>query len=128
MDIIYIRGLRVETIIGIYEWERENRQTVTVDLEMASDISRAAASQDIAEALNYKAVADRISDFIAASEFLLIEAMAEQVAHIVMSEFDVPWLRLRLGKPAAVPSAEDVGILIERGTPGLAVTSPAVKN
>jgi len=115
MDIIYIRGLRVETIIGIYEWERQNRQTVVLDLEMASDISRAAASQDIANALNYKAVADRISDFVAASEFLLIEALAEEVARIVMTEFEVPWLRLRLGKPAAVPAAEDVGIIIERG-------------
>jgi|SRR5690606_10242113 len=123
MDIIYIRGLRVETIIGIYEWERQNRQTVVLDLEMASDISRAAASQDIADALNYKAVADRISDFIAASEFLLIEAMAEQVAAIVMTEFNVPWLRLRLGKPAAVPTAEDVGIVIERGSLASSVLS-----
>src|SRR5690606_42045102 len=110
MDIIYIRGLRVETIIGIYEWERQNRQSVVLDLEMASDISRAAASQDIADALNYKAVADRISDFIATSEFLLIEAMAEQVAAIVMTEFNVPCVPTRLAEPAAVQTAVASGI------------------
>lgn len=115
MDIIYIHDLRIETIIGIYDWERRNRQTISLDLEMGTDISRAAASQNIDDALNYKAISDRISEFIAGSEFLLIEAMAEQVASIVMSEFNVPWLRLRLGKPAAVPMARDVGVIIERG-------------
>ncbi|MGH8464126.1 MAG: dihydroneopterin aldolase [Pseudomonas sp.] len=116
MDIIYIHDLRVDTIIGIYAWERENRQTVSLDLEMATDISRAASTQNIDDALNYKAISDRITAFISDSEFLLIEAMAEQVASIVMSEFGVPWLRLRLGKPAAVPTARDVGVIIERGS------------
>src|SRR5690606_20669413 len=116
MDIVYIRGLRIDTIIGIYDWERKNRQAVTLDLEMGTDISAAAASQNIEDALNYKAVSDRLSEFVAGSEFLLIEAMAEQVADIVMREFNVPWLRLRLGKPAAVPTADDVGVIIERGS------------
>ncbi len=116
MDIVYIRDLRIDTIIGIYDWEREVRQTVSLDLEMASDISVAAASDSIQDALNYKAVAKRLISFIEGSEFQLIEAMAEQVAAIVRDEFHVPWLRLRISKPGAVRGAKDVGVLIERGS------------
>ncbi len=116
MDIVYIRDLRIDTIIGIYDWEREVRQTVSLDLEMASDISVAAASDSIQDALNYKAVAKRLISFIEGSEFQLIEAMAEQVADIVRDEFHVPWLRLRISKPGAVRGAKDVGVLIERGS------------
>ena len=116
MDIVYIRDLRIDTIIGIYDWEREVRQTVSLDLKMASDIRKAAASDDIQHALNYKAVAKRLIAFIEDSEFQLIERMAEQVAAIVREEFAVPWLRLRISKPGALRGAKDVGVVIERGT------------
>ncbi len=115
MDIVYIKGLEVETVIGIYDWEREIRQTVRVDLEMATDIRQAAASEDIENTLDYKSVSDRLISFIGESEFLLVETMAEEIAQIVLNEFNVPWLRLQLGKPGAVPSATDVGVIIERG-------------
>ena len=115
MDIVYINGLEVETVIGIYDWEREIRQTVRVDLEMATDIRQAAASEDIENTLDYKSVSDRLISFIGESEFLLVETMAEEIAQIVLNEFNVPWLRLQLGKPGAVPSATDVGVIIERG-------------
>ena len=115
MDIVYIRELNIETVIGIYDWEREIRQTVSLDLDMATDIRPAAASEDISQALDYKAVSKRLIAFIEASEFLLIETMAEEVARIVLSEFDVPWLRLRLGQPGAVTGSRDVGVIIERG-------------
>jgi len=115
MDIVYIRDLRIDTIIGIFDWEREVRQTVSIDLEMAADISRAAATDDIQYALNYKAVAKRIIAFVEESEYLLVERLAEDVASIVMSEFGVPWLRLRLSKPGALRGSRDVGLLIERG-------------
>ena len=115
MDIVYIKGLEVETVIGIYDWEREIRQTVRVDLEMATDIRQAAASEDIENTLNYKSVSDRLISFIEESEFLLVETMAEEIAQIVLSEFNVPWIRLQLGKPGAVPKAKDVGVIIERG-------------
>ncbi len=114
-DIVYIRDLRVDTIIGIFDWEREVRQTVSLDLEMAADIRRAAETDDIQHALNYKAVAKRLIAFIEASQFLLVERMAEEVARIVMDEFDVPWLRLRLSKPGALRGSYDVGLIIERG-------------
>jgi dihydroneopterin aldolase len=116
MDIIFIRELRVDTVIGVYDWERSIRQTVVLDLEMATDISRAAGEDSLQHTLDYAAISARVSAFIEESEFQLIEAMAEQVASIVLSEFAVPWLRLRLSKPGAVAHARDVGVLIERGT------------
>tara|TARA_B100000768_G_scaffold61140_1_gene59220 strand:+ start:1314 stop:1670 length:357 start_codon:yes stop_codon:yes gene_type:complete len=115
MDIVYIRDLRIETIIGIYDWEREVKQEVSFDLDMAADIRRAAQTDDIQYALNYKSIAKRIISFIQASEFLLVERMAEEVANIVRVEFSVPWLRLRVSKPGALRGSQDVGIIIERG-------------
>lgn len=115
MDIVYIHELQIETIIGIYDWERVRKQVVSLDLEMGTDIRPAAATEDINRALDYKAVSKRLISFIEASEFLLIETMAEKVAEIVMTEFSVPWLRLRIGKPGAVTGAKDVGVIIERG-------------
>ena len=115
MDIVYIRDLKVNTIIGIYDWEREVRQTVSLDLEMAFDISEAARTDNIDHTLNYKAVAKRLISFIEGSEFLLVETMAEQSAAIVRDEFGVSWLRLRLSKPGAVRGSRDVGVIIERG-------------
>ncbi|MES3007068.1 MAG: dihydroneopterin aldolase [Pseudomonadota bacterium] len=117
MDIVYIHDLRIETVIGIYDWERERRQVVSLDLEMGTDIRPAAASEDIALALDYHAVSMRLISFIESSEFLLLEAMAESVATLVMREFSVPWLRLRIGKPGAIAGARDVGVRIERGAP-----------
>lgn len=123
MDIVYIQGLEVKTVIGIYDWERKIRQTVCIDLEMARDIREAAASDAIEHALDYKAVSKRLIAFVEESEFLLIETMAERIAQIVREEFGVPWLRLRLGKPGAVTGARDVGVIIERGSrePGAGV-------
>ncbi len=115
MDIVYIRELQIETVIGIYDWEREVRQVVSIDLEMATDIRPAAASDSIDHTVDYKAVAKRLIEFVGGSEFMLVEAMAERIAAIVQEEFAVPWLRLRLSKPGAVRGARDVGILIERG-------------
>ena len=94
MDIVYIRELEIETIIGIYDWEREQKQVVSLDLEMGTDIGAAARSEDIENTLNYKAVAKRLIEFIEGSEFFLVETMAERIAEIVLEEFSVPWLKL----------------------------------
>lgn len=115
MDIVYIRDLRVETVIGIFDWEREVRQWVSLDLEMAADIRPAAASDDIRDALDYKAISKRLIQLLRDSECQLIETLAESVALVVMQEFGVPWLRLRISKPDALRRAQDVGLLIERG-------------
>lgn len=114
-DIVYIRELEINTVIGIYDWERKIRQTVSLDLDMATDIGAAAAGEDIEQTLNYKAVSKRLIAYIEAAEFLLIETMAEKVAELVLAEFPTPWIRLRVGKPGAVTGAKDVGVIIERG-------------
>ena len=114
MDIVYIRDLRIETVIGIYDWEREIRQTVSLDLEMGTDIRRSSRSDSIDDTLDYKAVAKRLIQFVGDSEFQLVETLAEKVAAIVLEEFDVPWLKLRLSKPGAVTGSQDVGVIIER--------------
>ncbi len=115
MDIIYLNDLRIETVIGVYDWEREIRQTVILDLEMGFDIRKAAASDDLADTLNYKAVAKRLIEFVGQSEFQLVESLAERCAAIVREEFGVEWVRLRLNKKGAVRGATDVGVIIERG-------------
>ncbi len=116
MDIVFLRDLRIETVIGIYDWEREIKQTVVLDLEMAGDVRKAAASERIEDALNYKAVAKRMIQFVGESRFQLVETLAERCAEIILSEFDVPWVRLSVNKIGAVTGARDVGVLIERGT------------
>lgn len=114
MDIVYIKELEVETVIGIFDWERKIKQIVSLDIEMQSDIALAAGTDSIEEALDYKSVSKRLISFIEESEFQLIETMAEKVASIVLDEFDVPWLKLRLSKPGAVRGSKDVGVIIER--------------
>ncbi|UCC56436.1 MAG: dihydroneopterin aldolase [Gammaproteobacteria bacterium] len=114
MDIIFISDLRIETIIGIYDWERKVRQTVSLDLEMAADIRKAAATDRIEDTLNYKAVAKRLIAFVGDSEYQLVETLAEKIAEIVIDEFNVSWVRLKLHKPGALRGSRDVGILIER--------------
>jgi len=118
MDIIFLRDLRIDTVIGIYEWERRIRQTVSLDLEMAADMRKAAASDAIEDTLNYKAVAKRVISFVEENQFQLVETLAERVAQLVLNEFQVPWLRLRLNKTGAVRGARDVGVIIERGQMG----------
>ncbi len=118
MDIIYLRDLRIETVIGIFDWERRIKQVVSLDLEMAADVSKAAASDAIEDTLDYKAVAKRLIEFVGASEFQLVETLAERVTEIVRDEFGVPWVRLSVNKKGAVRGARDVGVIIERGQRG----------
>jgi dihydroneopterin aldolase len=115
MDRVFIEDLRIETVIGIYDWEREIRQTVSLDLEMAFDNRRAAASDRIEDTLDYKAVAKRLIAFVEGSRFELVETLAERCAEIILDEFRTPWLRLKLSKPGAVRGSRAVGVVIERG-------------
>lgn len=115
MDIVYIRDLKIDTVIGIFDWERAIRQTVSIDIEMATDIKKAAASDRIEDALDYKSVAKRIIAYVESSDFQLVETLAERITEIILEEYPVPWLRLRLSKPGAVRGSKDVGLIIERG-------------
>jgi dihydroneopterin aldolase len=115
MDRVFIEDLRIQTVIGVFDWEREITQTISLDLQMAFDISRAAKSDNIADTLDYKSVSKRLIQFVESSEFQLVEALAEHCAQIVLDEFPVNWLRLKLSKPGAVRGSSAVGVIIERG-------------
>jgi dihydroneopterin aldolase len=115
MDIIFLGGLEIETIIGIYDWERVTKQTVILDIEMAFDIQKAAQTDDIQYTLDYKTVSHRIISFVEASQFLLVEKLISEIADIIRNEFNVPWVKITLNKKGAIRGASDVGIIIERG-------------
>jgi dihydroneopterin aldolase len=115
MDIIFLHGLKIECVIGIWDWERKIKQALILDLDMSADIRRAAATDSIDDTLNYKAVAKRLQEFVGQSQFQLVETLAEKVAEIVLNEFKVHWVRVRVNKKGAVSGARDVGVLIERG-------------
>lgn len=116
MDKVFIEALEIECVIGIYDWERKIRQPVQLDLEMEFDNRKPAASDDIAETLNYKSISKRLQSYVEASSFGLVETLAERCAEIVREEFGVSWVRLKLSKPGAVRGAKAVGVRIERGT------------
>ena len=115
MDRVFIEGLEVDTVIGAYDWERDIRQCLRLDLSFAWDNRPAAAGDDLSKALDYASVSARIIDFAAQARFELVETFAERLAQTLMSEFQIPWLRLRLTKPGAVAAASGVGVEIERG-------------
>ncbi len=117
MDKVFIEGLEIPALIGIYDWERRIRQTLVFDLEMGFDNRRPAASDNIEHTLNYKAVSKRLIEFVGQSDFGLVETLAERCANIVLEEFAVSWLRLKLSKPGAVRGARAVGVIIERSRP-----------
>lgn len=115
-DYVFLNDLKVDAVIGIFEWERRVTQKVSIDLEMAVDVAAAAATDSIEQALNYKAVAKRVAAFTAESRFQLVETLAERIAAVVIGEFGVRWVRVRVNKPGAIRGARDVGVVIERGT------------
>ena len=116
MDIVYVRGLEVKTVIGVYEWEREMKQPLSIDLDMAYDFTQAVETDSYEDVLDYKKVCVRVTQFIEDNELKLLETMAEKIAALIREEFNVPWVRVRIGKPAAITGAKDVGVIIERGS------------
>jgi dihydroneopterin aldolase len=114
MDVIFLNGLTCDCIIGIWDWERRVRQKVVIDLEMATDIRKAAASDAIEDTLDYKKVSKRLLQFVGDSQFQLVETLTERIAEIVVREFGVSWVRVKLNKQGALRGSRDVGILIER--------------
>ena len=115
MDTIFLRDLEVDATIGIFEWEKRIKQKVRIDLEMATNIATAAASDSIDDALDYKAISKRIIQFVEDSRYELIETLIEKVAEILLLEFSIPWVRVTISKPGAVRGSRNVGITIERG-------------
>jgi dihydroneopterin aldolase len=113
-DTIFLQDLKVETIVGIWDWERKIRQTVSIDIEMAADVAKAAETDNIEGTLNYKAVAKRVQQFVGDSEYQLVETLAEKIAETILTEFDIAWIQLRVSKPGAIRNAKNVGVVIRR--------------
>jgi dihydroneopterin aldolase len=120
MDKIFIHALKTETIVGIFDWERQVKQTVVMDIEFSADIRKAATSDSIDDTLNYKGVAKRVLAFVDESSFHLVETLAEHVAMLILEEFGVSWVSVALSKPGAIRSSRDVGVMLERTLPDLA--------
>ncbi len=114
MDKIFIEDLCIDTVIGIYDWEREIRQVISLDIEMQADIRRAAQTDCVADTVNYKSVAKRLIQYVRQSEFQLIETLAERVIEIILYEFAVEQVSLKLSKPGAVRHSKNVGLQIQR--------------
>jgi len=114
MDIVYIRDLRIDAVIGIYEWEQRIRQQISVNIEMGWDNRKAAQSDDIKDTLNYKAAANLVKELVDKSEVQLVEALAENIAALLLEEMNIPWIKVSLGKPMAVTDSQEVGVTIER--------------
>jgi dihydroneopterin aldolase len=114
MDKIFIHALKTEAIVGIFDWERQVKQTVLMDLELSADIRTAALSDSIDDTVNYKRVAKRVLAFVAASQFHLVETLAEHVAMLMLEEFGVAWVGISLSKPGAIRNSRDVGVVLER--------------
>jgi 7,8-dihydroneopterin aldolase/epimerase/oxygenase len=120
MDKIFIRALKAEAIIGIYDWERQVKQTVVLDIEISADVRKSALSDSIDDTLNYKRVAKSVLAFIEASRCRLVETLSEQIAMLILAEFEVAAVRIELSKPGAVRSSKDVGVILERNREDLA--------
>jgi len=114
MDIVFIKALTVSAFIGVYDWEQERRQELMFDIDMGWDNRPAARSDDVADCLSYADVSEAVLAFVAAGRFALVERVAEEVADLLQQRFTVPWLRIKVSKPGAVPQAESVGVIIER--------------
>ena len=115
MDIIYLHDLAIDCVIGAWDWEREITQTVYVDLDMAWDISKAGDSDELEDTLSYKDISIAVSELVVDRKFKLVEAMAVEIAALLQVRFDIPWCRVKINKRGAVSSAQDVGVIIERG-------------
>jgi 7,8-dihydroneopterin aldolase/epimerase/oxygenase len=122
-DRIFLRGLTAECVIGFIDWERRVKQTVVVDLELPVDCRAAAVSDDVADTFDYKKVSKRVLAFIEASEFMLVETLAQRLAMLILEEFPIEWLRLSINKPGAIRNSRDVGVAIERSRADLSPTA-----
>ena len=115
MDIVYLHGLRLETLIGVWEWERQAKQTLVADIDMGKSTVQAALSDDVADTIDYKLIADRLTEIAASSAYQLVESLAERIATTIREEFNIAWVRVRINKQGALREAREVGVIIERG-------------
>jgi 7,8-dihydroneopterin aldolase/epimerase/oxygenase len=115
MDKVFIQQLEVRTVIGVFDWEREIKQKLVFDIELGTDIQKAAKTDALEDTLDYKAISHAVHDYVEASSFQLVETLAEKVAELILTNFNVPWVSIELNKPGAVSISKSVGVKIERG-------------
>jgi dihydroneopterin aldolase len=114
MDILFIQQLALSTTIGVYDWEKKIKQKILVDLQMSSDVSHAAASDNINDTIDYANVSDAITRHVEQNTFELIETVAQIVADMVLDDFGAQWVSVTIQKPGAVQNAQSVGVKITR--------------
>lgn len=115
MDVLFISELRIDSEIGVHEWEKNIKQPISLDIELSTQADRAAQTDTLQHSVDYEAVTNRVTEFITSKHFNLVETVAEEVAQLLQREFDVEWLRLRVAKLNAVKTTRAVGVIIERG-------------
>jgi 7,8-dihydroneopterin aldolase/epimerase/oxygenase len=113
-DKIFLHGLTTECIIGFIDWERQVKQKIVIDLELPCDCARAALRDEVADTLDYKRVAKRVLAWVEATDFRLLETLAQRMATMLIAEFDLAWIRVSINKPGAIRHSRDVGVSIER--------------
>ncbi|MCW8863399.1 MAG: dihydroneopterin aldolase [Colwellia sp.] len=115
MDKVFIKGLHIQTTIGFFQWEKEIKQTLVIDVAMAWDTAKAAVNDELAKTLDYAEISTAIAAFANENPVDLLETLAERMAEFLMTQYHIPWLQLSIGKPGAVHNADTVGVEIERG-------------
>jgi len=116
MDKVYIEGLSIQTTIGFFQWEKEIKQTLVIDLAMGWNTAKAAENDELAKTLDYADISIKIAEFANNNPVDLIETLAERLAKYLMESYQIPWLKLKVAKPNAVHNAITVGVEIERGS------------
>ncbi|WP_018138247.1 MULTISPECIES: dihydroneopterin aldolase [unclassified Thioalkalivibrio] len=116
MDRIYLKDLRIDAVVGVYDWEQRIQRPLRFDIQLATDTRIAAHSGEITDTVDYEAVANAVRAIVTREPHALLESLAEEIAEALMAEFRTPWVRIELGKPGAVAGVAEVGIVVERGT------------
>ncbi|MDP4536154.1 dihydroneopterin aldolase [Alkalimonas collagenimarina] len=114
MDSVFIKKLCIDTVIGVYEWEKAIQQRLELDLELSCNTAVAAAQDDIRQALDYSVIAQQVTDLVTAEPIELIETVAERVATLLLANFSTDRVQVTVHKPGAVPTAQTVGVRIVR--------------
>ena len=116
MDTVFIEQLEIQTLIGVFDWERTAKRSLFLDIELGWDFSKASKSDDVKDTLDYAAVCESVTQFADTCEFLLLEALIEAIADKIINDFSVPWLKITMHKPGIIANAKNVGVQIERGS------------
>ena len=114
MDIVYLHGIEVDCVIGVWDWEREITQRISIDLDMGHDLTKAGETDELEYTLNYKEVSKQVTEFCVQRQAKLVESLAAGIAELLLESFGCQWCRVKINKTGAVRGAKNVGVIIER--------------